>query len=228
MQKGSMVLARYHVDKALYRARVEEMKDGMMSVRYIDYGNKGEDLSSCDVYTWDPLLDMIPPQAVSCALFGTTLDTYSNHQIEAFRSLMETSSPFKIYVHQCFTNNDAGPDLVVTLLSKDRSHLLTKLSILPCFKKEGEGEGDSAEGVTRVVQRVTDYLDNCAGYIGKKRVEGKGNIFLSNRASAILVGNRGGESLASKLEVEHGVVISVTKNTPKGQWQPAIIKGELS
>ena len=169
---------------------------------------------------------MIPPTAVSCALYGTTLDTYSNHQIEAFRRLMETSSPMKMYVHQCFTNIDAGPHLVVTLFSKDRSHLLTKLNFLPCFNKDGEGEGDSEEGVTRVVQRVRDYLDYCAGYRVKKRVEGKGNILLSNRASAILVGNRGGESLASKLEVEHGVVISVTKNTPKGQWQPLIIKGE--
>ena len=223
VQKGSMVLARYHVDKAVYRARVEELVDDMVSVRFIDYGNKSENLASSDVYSWDTLMDMIPPQAVTCTLFGTTFDSYTDDQVEVFRSLMIKSSPMKMFVHKSFTNKDAGPEIVVTLMSKDRSNLLTKLSFNSCFK--GEGEGDSEEGVTRLLQRAVEYVDHCAGYRGKDRVQG--NVFLSNRAAGILVGNKGGESLASKMEEEHGVVISVMKNTPKGQWQPVIIKGEL-
>ena len=38
---GSLVLARYSVDNALYRAKVEDIIDEQVfSVRYIDYGNR--------------------------------------------------------------------------------------------------------------------------------------------------------------------------------------------
>ena len=46
-----MVLARYSVDKAVYRAKVEEVIEGeLFSVRYIDYGNRDDTLTKADVY----------------------------------------------------------------------------------------------------------------------------------------------------------------------------------
>ena len=57
VEEGSLVLAKYKVDQAMYRARVEEVvvgKNGegeMFSVRYIDYGNRGESLTHADIYT---------------------------------------------------------------------------------------------------------------------------------------------------------------------------------
>ena len=139
VQKGSMVLARYHVDKAVYRARVEDVEDDMISVRFIDYGNKGDNLASSDVYSWDTLLDKIPPQAVACTLFRTQTDTYTTEQVEAFTSLMKESSPMQMTVHHRLTSEEitvvnTGPDVVVTLRSKDGINILSKLGLLPSFK----------------------------------------------------------------------------------------------
>ena len=62
-----MVLARYSVDKAVYRAKVEEVIEGeLFSVRYIDYGNMDDTLTKDDIYPWDEMLEIIPPQAVPC------------------------------------------------------------------------------------------------------------------------------------------------------------------
>ena len=65
-----MVLARYFVDKMLYRAKVEDVIDyDLFSGRYIDYGNAEDCLSKADIYSWDPILEIIPPEAVSCCFF---------------------------------------------------------------------------------------------------------------------------------------------------------------
>ena len=63
---GEFLLARYSVDKCLYRAKVEEVDkvDGelVVMVRYVDYGNTGEGLSMQDLAPWSPFLGRIPPQ----------------------------------------------------------------------------------------------------------------------------------------------------------------------
>ena len=65
-----MVLARYSVDKAVYRAKVEEVIEGeLFSVRYIDYGNRDDTLTKDDIYPWDEMLEIIPPQAVPCCFY---------------------------------------------------------------------------------------------------------------------------------------------------------------
>ena len=162
--EGSLVLSKYQVDQAVYRARVEEIvvgkngeedmfryvpsapcheycnKTPRVSVRYIDYGNRGERLTHADIYTWDSLLEKIPPQAVSCTLFRVPDITpfTRNHEV-AFTSLMKESSPLKMTVHQRLTSENitelgTGPDVVVSLRSKDGKDLLTKLSSIQIFK----------------------------------------------------------------------------------------------
>ena len=117
VQEGSLVLARYHVDKLVYRAKVEKVVEGVFSVRYIDYGNKGENLSRSDIYSWDTLLNMIPPQAVSCTLHqlyrGSDV-AYTEEQLVEFKNYMTAKSPMKMTVLQCLTS-PKGPDVVVSL-----------------------------------------------------------------------------------------------------------------
>ena len=62
-------MAKYEVDGWFYRAKVEHISEDKKSihVRYIDYGNCGK-LESSDLLTWDPMLNQIPAQAVSCRL----------------------------------------------------------------------------------------------------------------------------------------------------------------
>ena len=63
---GEYLLARYSVDKCLYRAKVDKVDkvDGklVVMVRYVDYGNTGEGLSMQDLAPWSPSLGRIPPQ----------------------------------------------------------------------------------------------------------------------------------------------------------------------
>jgi hypothetical protein len=60
-------------------------------------------------------------------------------EMEVCSSLMKQSSPMQMKVHQCLTDEDmfrhqTGPDLAVSLHSKDGRDILTKLSLLPNFK----------------------------------------------------------------------------------------------
>ena len=42
-----------------------ELTSFTLSVRYIDYGNRSDCLTCGDLYTWDTMLERIPPQAVA-------------------------------------------------------------------------------------------------------------------------------------------------------------------
>merc|ERR1719347_2297435 len=103
---GSLVLARYSVDNALYRAKVEDIIDEeVFSVRYIDYGNSEDCLSKSEIYKWDKMLELVPPQAVSCCFYGaeesfTKKTSLTIKEIEAFTSLMKKSSPMQMVVHK--------------------------------------------------------------------------------------------------------------------------------
>ena len=80
---GSLVLARYSVDKAVYRAKVEEVIEGeLFSVRYIDYyGNRDDALTKADIYPWDQMLESIPPQAVPCFFFTRLVRPLARRQV---------------------------------------------------------------------------------------------------------------------------------------------------
>ena len=113
-----------------------------LSVRYIDYGNRSDCLAHGDLYTWDTMLERIPPQAVSCSFYGAPehirdMTSLTDEDMEVFASLMH-SSPMQMIVHQCLTDEDmfrhqTGPYLRVSLFSLDRRNILTKLSLLQNF-----------------------------------------------------------------------------------------------
>ena len=113
-------------------------------MKYIDYGNRSDCLTCGDLYTWDTMLERIPPQAVSCSFYGAPehireMTSLTMEEMEVFTSLMKQSSPMQMKVHQCLTDEDmfrqqTGPDLAVTLRSKDGRDILTKLSLLPNFR----------------------------------------------------------------------------------------------
>ena len=113
-------------------------------MRYIDYGNKSDYLSRVDIYTWDTLLEKIPPQAVACSFYRapehiSEMNSMTMEDMEVFSSLMKQSSPMKMKVYQCLTNAamtsyHTGSDVSVSLRSKDGKDILTELSLLPNFK----------------------------------------------------------------------------------------------
>ena len=112
-----------------------------LSVRYIDYGNMSDCLTRGDLYTWDTMLERIPPQAVSCSFYGAPehireMTSLTVEEMEVFTSLMKQSSPMQMNVHQCLTDKDTfrhqvGPDLSVSIYGLDRRNILNKLSLLP-------------------------------------------------------------------------------------------------
>ena len=68
---GSLVIAAYPEDGRRYRAKVEEVvekgEERVIRVRYIDYGNMSL-VGLSDLFCWDPVLQVIPPQAFCCRL----------------------------------------------------------------------------------------------------------------------------------------------------------------
>ena len=142
------MLARYSVDNALYRAKVEDIIDEeLFSVRYIDYGNSEDCLPKSNIYSWDNILEHVPPQAVSCCFykpeqFITHKTNLTITEMEAFTRLMKQSSPMQMVVHkrnslplEIFKPNVTldGPELTVSLRGKDGQDILDKLSKLPAF-----------------------------------------------------------------------------------------------
>ena len=139
-------------------------------MRYIDYGNKSDYLSRGDIYTWDTLLEKIPPQAVACSFYRapehiSEMNSMTMEDMEVFSSLMKQSSPMKMKVHQCLTNAamtsyHTGSDVSVSLRSKDGKDILTKLSLLPNFKiffNQNLGSRISVAGtkITPLVTKLT-------------------------------------------------------------------------
>ena len=155
LRPGSLVLARYRVDGQVYRAKVEhtvveEGKVVLVRVRYIDYGNSSEIQSKDDLYTWDPLLEFVPAQAVLCTFHGAPASFLAKSSLalmehQAFNSMM--SSRMKIVVHRrlhpvpllvfrpdvCLLNK---PELEVALMDKDEMDVLGKISKHPAFRED--------------------------------------------------------------------------------------------
>ena len=132
---GNLVLARYTVDDKVYRAKIEEVFDnGVYSVRYIDYGTRGDNLTVFDIYPWVPALEIIPPQAVLCCFADSTFSTFhtsslSLKEMYKFRLIMVTSCPMQMTIHKRLveTSDVWNPSLrqeqpEVTVSLKDRKN----------------------------------------------------------------------------------------------------------
>jgi len=132
---GSLILARYPIDQNLYRARIEDIiEEEFYVVRYIDYGNLGDNLSKHDLYPWEPHLEMIPPQAVQCCFADPSkclksMETLNPEEMDKFKSVMNRASPMQMIVHRRHTPttdiwnmefHSTDPDLTVSLVSKDK------------------------------------------------------------------------------------------------------------
>ena len=127
---------------------MEEVIEGeLFSVRYIDYGNRDDTLTKDDIYPWDEMLEIIPPQAVPCCFYKASEAiskkiSLNLKEMEAFTLLMKQSSPMQMVVLK--RNNlpldvfdpsvhQVGPELVVSLRGKDGRDVLHKLNKLPAF-----------------------------------------------------------------------------------------------
>ena len=119
----------------------------MNSVRYLDYGNYEDCLTLKDLYSWDPVLEKISPQAVPCTFDRAPRTLRENTrltgpQMEAFTSLMKKSSPMRMVVHERLvvhnifspSAHQLGPELTVSLYGKDGKDVLTSLSHLTPFR----------------------------------------------------------------------------------------------
>merc|ERR1719186_369201 len=124
-----------------------EGEERLVSVRYIDYGNRDDNLPPTELYTWDTMLENIPPQAVPCCFFKAPAafkekSSLTLEEMHEFTLLMKQSSPMQMYVHERLsipldvfspTSQQLGPELSVSLRGKDGRDILTKLSHLPTF-----------------------------------------------------------------------------------------------
>ena len=145
LEVGGLVLARYRGDSRVYRAKLEEVVRNcslpwVATVRYLDYGNYEDRVLPCDLYPWDPLLDVVPPQAVLCCLYGAPetqqSTTFPKEVLKTFDTLMEKSGPFKLTVvkrlqppgHVFQPGTDfRKPELEVSLVTREGTNMLEKL-----------------------------------------------------------------------------------------------------
>ena len=145
---GSLVLAKYE-DGEIYRAKVEQMSDDEKSVRvrYIDYGNCGL-LESSDLFTWEPMLNLLPAQAVSCRLQDLKpewikQENFSQEQKKEFVAVMKNSGKLKMNVIKRLRtpnflldteeDSSAGPELEVSVHEAEAGADLTcRMTSLHC------------------------------------------------------------------------------------------------
>lgn len=101
-------------------------------MRFIDYGTRSDRLMSPDLYSWDDVLDMVPPQATICSFFGAPVKikdktSFTIEELEGFTSLMKQSSPMKMKVHKIEN------ELSVSLYAQAGQDILKELGHLPAF-----------------------------------------------------------------------------------------------
>ena len=100
----------------------------------------GENLSKNDLYTWEPHLQIIPPQAVQCCFADPSkclksMETLNPEEMDKFKTVMKRASPMQMIVHRRHAPTDiwnsefysTDPDLTVSLVSKDKKDVLGKL-----------------------------------------------------------------------------------------------------
>ena len=93
-----MVLARFPQDDQVYRAKVTGVRKTSYEVLYIDYGNSCQDLGQDDLWMWDPLYEMIQPQAHLCS-FKEFHKAWKGKQ-EVFHQVMISQGAMKMHIFQ--------------------------------------------------------------------------------------------------------------------------------
>ena len=101
-----MVVARFPQDDQIYRAKVTAVRNGVdhqttsYEVLYIDYGNSCQDLSRDDLWSWDPLYEMIQPQAHLCSLKGFPNTRKINPEV--FQRVMISQKAMKMHICEVY------------------------------------------------------------------------------------------------------------------------------
>ena len=144
---GSLVIAAYPQDGSRYRAKVEEIEEKgeerIFRVRYIDYGNTSQ-VGLCDLFQWNPVLEVIPAQAFVCRLRESKM-MFKNPVVmrtpdaTKFLLLMKVWSPFQMVVSKVRRPREKifslrkckEPDIVVDLVARDGILVSKKLSSSP-------------------------------------------------------------------------------------------------
>ena len=141
---GCLVIAVYPEDGRRYRAKVEEVgekgEERVFRVRYIDYGNVSQ-VGLGDLFQWDPVLEVIPPQAFCCRLRESKMMfkkpiIVRTSEAARFLLLMKVWSPFQMVVskvrrlrEKMFTSRKCQePEIVVDLIARDGILVSKKLS----------------------------------------------------------------------------------------------------
>ena len=138
------------MDYQLYRAKIEHIEDDMdgektFRVRFIDYGNVSE-VGAKHLHTWDPILDIIPPQATCVRLkdshrFVSTCSPKSE-EAEEFASILKRNNPFCITVKDVYRQKDEiltnselkVPCILADLHTKSGEGIMTKLKVSKYFR----------------------------------------------------------------------------------------------
>ena len=151
LQPGRLVIAVFQTDSQRYRAKVEKIvtgNDGKRSfkVRYIDYGNSGE-VEGSHLYTWEPLLEAVPAQAICCRLKDLKVFVEpivpGSKIAEHFANSLKHFGPLKMRVNEILRVRDTtfqekriDTELVVTLSSHSSGeNILKKLTVYPVLSE---------------------------------------------------------------------------------------------
>ena len=130
------MIARYPLDRKVYRAKVLAVRNSesqtYYSVLYLDYGNICVSATQEDLYDWDPLLELIQPQAHLCSFLELpAVEDFS----ESFAGLMGCQGPMKLRIHRASVLQAGGfraslsgfvseVELVVSLTTEDGRNVL--------------------------------------------------------------------------------------------------------
>ena len=140
---GSLVIAVYPEDGRRYRAKLEEVvekgEEKVFRVRYIDYGNVSQ-VGISDLFQWNPVLQVIPPQAFCCRLRESKIMfkepvVMRTPDAAKFLLFMKVWSPFQMVVskvrrprEKIFSSKKCQePEIVVDLVARDGILVSTKL-----------------------------------------------------------------------------------------------------
>ena len=178
LQPGRLVIAVFLTDSQRYRAKVEKIvtgNDGKRSfkVRFIDYGNSGE-VEGSHLYTWEPLLEAVPAQAICCRLKDLKVFVEpivpGSKIAEHFANSLKHFGPLKMRVNEIlrvrddtFQEKRIDTELVVTLSSHSSGeNILKKLTVYPVLSEIMNVEDISTSGGTSLNNLVLskDRLDN--------------------------------------------------------------------
>ena len=178
LQPGRLVIAAFQTDSQRYRAKGEEIGTGNdgnrgFKVRYIDYGNSDE-VEASQLYTWEPLLEAVPAQAICCRLKDLKVFVEpilpGTKIAELFANSLKHFGPLKMRVNEIlrvrddtFQEKRIDTELVVTLSSHSSGeNILKKLTVYPVLSEIMNVEDISTSGGQSLNNLVLskDRLDN--------------------------------------------------------------------